>query len=105
MQNPQAIFCAAADRQTGLVRKHRKRLRSAVRPKRIGGDDEAQKPLQAQHLPARRSGPTTTTVWEAEDYLLAAELYEVALKRWPKARLGIREGSRIVYDSRRSAVV
>ena len=22
-----------------------------------------------------------------EDYLLAAELYEVALKRWPKARI------------------
>jgi hypothetical protein len=41
----------------------------------------------------------------AEDYLLAAELYEVALKRWPKARLQMREGSRIVYDSRRSAVV
>ena len=35
-----------------------------------------------------------------EDYLLAAELYEVALKRWPNAR-----GARIVYDSVRSAVV
>ena len=41
----------------------------------------------------------------AEDYLLAAELYEVALKRWPMARIQMRQGSRIVYDSRRSAVV
>jgi hypothetical protein len=40
-----------------------------------------------------------------EDYLLAAELYEVALKRWPTARIQMREGARIVYDSMRSAVV
>jgi hypothetical protein len=36
-----------------------------------------------------------------EDYLLAAELYEVALKRWPKARIQMRQDSRIVYDSMR----
>ena len=40
-----------------------------------------------------------------EDYLLAAELYEVALKRWPKARIQMRQAARIVYDSNRSAVV
>jgi hypothetical protein len=40
-----------------------------------------------------------------EDYLLAAELYEVALKRWPNARIQMRQGARIVYDSVRSAVV
>ena len=39
------------------------------------------------------------------DYLLAAELYEAALKRWPNARIQMREGVRIVYDSMRSAVV
>jgi len=40
-----------------------------------------------------------------EDYLLAAELYEVALKRWPKARIQMREGARIVYDNKRSVVM
>ena len=40
-----------------------------------------------------------------EDYLLAAELYEVALKRWPTARIQMRQGDRIVYDSRGSVVV
>ena len=40
-----------------------------------------------------------------EDYLLAAELYEVALKRWPNAPIQMRRGARIVYDSVRSAVV
>jgi hypothetical protein len=33
----------------------------------------------------------------AEDYLLAAQLYEVALKRWPMARTQMRQGSRIVW--------
>jgi hypothetical protein len=41
----------------------------------------------------------------AEDYLLAAQLYELALKRWPMARIQMRQGARVVYDSRRSAVV
>ena len=40
-----------------------------------------------------------------EDSLLAAALYEVALKRWPKARIQMREGARIVYDNKRSVVV
>jgi hypothetical protein len=40
-----------------------------------------------------------------EDYLLAAELYEVCLKRWPTARIQMREGARIVYDSLRGAEV
>ena len=40
-----------------------------------------------------------------EDYLLAAELYEVALRRWPEARIQMREGARIVYDNKRSVVV
>jgi hypothetical protein len=40
-----------------------------------------------------------------EDYLLAAELYEITLKRWPMARIQMREGARIVYDSMRSTVV
>jgi hypothetical protein len=40
-----------------------------------------------------------------EDYLLAAELYEVALKRWPMARIQMREAARIVYDNKRSVVV
>jgi|tagenome__1003787_1003787.scaffolds.fasta_scaffold19491974_2 hypothetical protein len=30
-----------------------------------------------------------------EDYLLAAELYEAALKRWPKARIQMKEAARI----------
>jgi len=40
-----------------------------------------------------------------EEYLLAAELYEVALKRWPMTRIQMREGARIVYDNKRSMVV
>jgi len=40
-----------------------------------------------------------------EDYLLAAELYEVALRRFPEARIQMREGARIVYDNKRSVVV
>jgi hypothetical protein len=36
-----------------------------------------------------------------EDYLLAAELYEVAVKRWPTVRIQLRQESRIVYDSGR----
>jgi len=35
-----------------------------------------------------------------EDYLLAAELYEVALRRFPEARIQMREGARIVYDNK-----
>jgi hypothetical protein len=40
-----------------------------------------------------------------EDYLLAAQLYEVCLKRWPTARIQMRDGARIVYDSLRGGVV
>jgi hypothetical protein len=36
-----------------------------------------------------------------EDYLLAAELYEVAVKRWPQARIQLREVARVIYDSNR----
>ena len=36
-----------------------------------------------------------------EDYLLAAELYEAALKRWPKARIQMKEAARIIYDNKR----
>ena len=40
-----------------------------------------------------------------EDYLLAAELYEVTLKRWLTARIQMRQGARIVYDSMRGATL
>jgi hypothetical protein len=40
-----------------------------------------------------------------EDYLLATQLYEVCLKRWPTARIQMRDGARIVYDSLRGGVV
>ena len=40
-----------------------------------------------------------------EDCLLAAELYEVTLKRWPAARIQMRQGARIVYDSMRGATL
>ena len=36
-----------------------------------------------------------------EDYLLAAELYEVSLKRWPRTRIQLRQEARVVYDSSR----
>ena len=38
----------------------------------------------------------------AEDYLLAAQLYEASMKRWPTARIQMREGARVVCDSMRS---
>ena len=34
-----------------------------------------------------------------------AELYEVTLKRWPTARIQMRQGARIVYDSMRGATL
>ena len=36
-----------------------------------------------------------------EDYLLAAELYEVAIRRLPEARIQLRQEARVVYDSNR----
>lgn len=51
------------------------------------------------------AGDVVEHLGATEDYLLAAELYEVALKRWPMARIQLRQGARIIYDSRRSAVV
>jgi hypothetical protein len=36
-----------------------------------------------------------------EDYLIAAQLYQVAVKRWPKARIQMRQEARVVYDSHR----
>jgi hypothetical protein len=72
----------------------------------IGTCDEDQNPLQAQRLHARRSGGDLLEhLGGTEDYLLAAELYEVALKRWPKVRIQMREDARIVYDNKRSVVV
>ena len=41
----------------------------------------------------------------AEDYLLAAQLYEASLKRWPSGRIQMRQGARVVYDTMRRAVV
>ena len=40
-----------------------------------------------------------------EDYQLAAELSEVALKRWPDVRIQMRDGARIVYDNTRSVML
>jgi hypothetical protein len=40
----------------------------------------------------------------AEDYELA-ELWQAAIARWPKAHIILRQGARVVRDSRRLRVV
>ena len=36
-----------------------------------------------------------------EDYLLAAKLYEAAIRRWPKLRIQLRQEAKVLYDSGR----
>ncbi len=57
------------------------------------------------HFMLDEVGDLTEHLGGTEDYLLAAELYEVTLKRWPTARIQMRQGARIVYDSMRGATL
>jgi hypothetical protein len=40
-----------------------------------------------------------------EDYLLAEAVWRAAITRWPKATVVMRQGARVVLDSRRPRVV
>ena len=65
-----------------------------------GSDKGGKLPRQLQLSPAS-ARHFHVVLGGTEDYLLAAELYEVTLKRWPTARIQMRQGARIVYDSMR----
>jgi hypothetical protein len=41
----------------------------------------------------------------AEDYVLAELVWLAAIKRWPRATIILRQGARVVHDSRRPRVV
>ena len=40
-----------------------------------------------------------------EDFALAEATWQAAVKRWPKAAIMLRQGSRVVFDSRRPRLV
>jgi hypothetical protein len=40
----------------------------------------------------------------AEDFQVAMATYHAARKRWPKAAMTLREGTRVIEDSRRSRI-
>ena len=40
-----------------------------------------------------------------EDYMLAVTVWHEAIARWPKATIILRQGARVVHDSRRLRVV
>jgi hypothetical protein len=40
-----------------------------------------------------------------EDYILAEALWREAIARWPDATIILRQGARVVHDSRRPRVV
>jgi hypothetical protein len=40
-----------------------------------------------------------------EDYILAEALWREAIERWPDATIILRQGARVVHDSRRPRVV
>ena len=40
-----------------------------------------------------------------EDYLLAEAVWREAIARWPKATMILRQGARVVHDSRRPRIV
>ena len=41
----------------------------------------------------------------AEDYILAEAVWQAAIERWPGATIILRQGARVVHDSRRPRVV
>jgi hypothetical protein len=40
-----------------------------------------------------------------EDYILAEAVWREAIARWPKATIILRQGARVVHDSRRPRIV
>ena len=85
---------------------------SAVRPPR-GTRDGEKVAVGEEALPARISpsastcGPTTartsssTYLAGAEDFTLALGAFKIACERWPKAAITLRQGARVIEDSRR----
>ena len=71
------------------------------KPKRIGRADEIRSHFKHNVFMLDEAGHLLEHLGGIDDYLPAAELYEVAVKRWPKARIQLRDQARIVYDSNR----
>ena len=42
---------------------------------------------------------------DVEDYILAEAVWREAIARWPEATIILRQGARVVHDSRRPRVV
>jgi hypothetical protein len=40
-----------------------------------------------------------------DDFMLADDVYEAALKRWPNAAILLRRGASVIHDSRRPRLV
>jgi hypothetical protein len=72
-----------------------------ARRKRLGEAVTIKSHFKHNLFTVDEAGEILEHVGGIEDYLLAAELYEVAVKRWPMVRIQLRQESRIVYDSDR----
>jgi hypothetical protein len=51
------------------------------------------------------AGEIIETIAAADDYELAEATWLAAVKRWPKAIIILRQGVRVVHDSRRPRIV
>jgi hypothetical protein len=51
------------------------------------------------------AGEITETIGAVDDYELAEVLWRAAIERWPDAPIILRQGARVVRDSRRPRVV
>jgi hypothetical protein len=51
------------------------------------------------------AGEITETIAAVDDYELAEVMWRAAIERWPDATIILRQGVRVVHDSRRPRVV
>jgi hypothetical protein len=51
------------------------------------------------------AGEITETIAAVDDYELAEVMWRAAIERWPNATIILRQGVRVVHDSRRPRVV
>jgi hypothetical protein len=51
------------------------------------------------------AGEITETIAAVDDYELAEVMWRAAIERWPDATIILRQGARVVHDSRRPRAV
>jgi hypothetical protein len=51
------------------------------------------------------AGEITETIAAVDDYELAEVMWRAAIERWPDATIVLRQGARVVHDSRRPRAV